>query len=113
MRTADERMAELHRRADMETGKRAEKHRRLTVYGAFAASLALIVSLALAMPALMRRLAESEYTYVGPAASVFGNGGAVGFIVIGALAFALGVCVTVLCYRLRRRARQDKEREHD
>ena len=37
---------------------------------------------------------------VGMAASVF-SGRSLGYLVVGLLAFALGVCVTVLCVRLR------------
>ena len=37
---------------------------------------------------------------VGMAASIF-SGRSLGYLVVGLLAFALGVCVTVLCVRLR------------
>ena len=36
-----------------------------------------------------------------------GGGAALGYIVIGLLAFLLGVCVTVLCFRLRQMNRED------
>lgn len=36
----------------------------------------------------------------GMAASIF-SGRSLGYLVVGLLAFALGVCVTVLCVRLR------------
>ena len=36
----------------------------------------------------------------GMAASIF-SGRSLGYLVVGLLAFALGVCVTVLCIRLR------------
>ena len=45
---------------------------------------------------------------------MYGGGAALGYIVIGLLAFLLGVCVTVLCFRLRQMNREDdqnKERE--
>ena len=48
------------------------------------------------------------------AASIFHGGAALGYIVIGLLAFLLGVCVTVLCFRIRQLSRenaQDKESE--
>ena len=34
---------------------------------------------------------------------------ALGYIVIGLLAFLLGVCVTVLCFRLRQMSREDDQ----
>ena len=49
------------------------------------------------------------------AASIFHSGAALGYIVIGLLAFLLGVCVTILCFRLRQmnhEDRQDKESEN-
>ena len=45
---------------------------------------------------------------------MYGGGAALGYIVIGLLAFLLGVCVTVLCFRIRQLSResaQDKESE--
>ena len=41
------------------------------------------------------------------AASMFGGSAALGYIVIGLLAFVLGVCVTILCFRLRQLERED------
>ena len=45
---------------------------------------------------------------------MYGGGAALGYIAIGLLAFLLGVCVTVLCFRIRQLSRenaQDKESE--
>ena len=43
-----------------------------------------------------------------------GGGSALGYIVIGILAFLLGVCVTILCFRLRRIDREDaREKESE
>ena len=38
-------------------------------------------------------------------------GDALGYIVIGLLAFLLGVCVTILCFRLRQMSREDGQNE--
>ena len=42
---------------------------------------------------------------------MFGGGSALGYIAIGLLAFLLGVCVTVLCFRLRRMERETESEE--
>ena len=42
---------------------------------------------------------------------MYGGGAALGYIVIGLLAFLLGVCVTVLCFRLRQMNREDGQNE--
>ena len=47
------------------------------------------------------------------AASMYGGGAALGYIVIGLLSFLLGVCVTVLCFRLRQINREDSQDRED
>ena len=45
---------------------------------------------------------------------MYSESAALGYIIIGLLAFLLGVCVTILCFRLRQMNReneQDKESE--
>lgn len=41
------------------------------------------------------------------AASIFGTNSAQGYIVMGIICFFIGVCVTVLLYRLHRKAERD------
>ncbi|MEI3367100.1 MAG: hypothetical protein V8R59_16335 [Enterocloster sp.] len=45
--------------------------------------------------------------------SLIGSHAALGYIVMGLLAFLLGVCVTVLLYRLRRRNERRSEEKED
>ena len=45
------------------------------------------------------------------AASIFGNNSAQGYILMGTICFLLGVCVTVLLYRLHRKNREKKSDE--
>ena len=55
-----------------------------------------------------------DYSGFETAASIFHGGAALGYIVIGLLAFLLGVCVTVLCFRLRQMSREDgQDRESE
>ena len=67
------------------------------------------------MPELMTEPAAGNIVHSSGAASMIGSHAALGYIVIGLLAFLLGVCVTVLLYRLRRRnerrSREEKEDE--
>ena len=65
--------------------------------GSAAASLAAIIALAFAMPALDGFAAVAGAAGAG---SIFVSGAA-GYIVIGVLAFALGAAVTLLCLKLR------------
>ena len=62
----------------------------------------MILGLALTMPSVTARFSGADY-YGGMTASLF-TGESLGYLLVGLLAFALGVCVTVLCVRLQERA---------
>ena len=113
MRSHEERVAETKRRiAKIEREKR--RRNTVTMVSAVAACLALLVGASFAMPGIATRIQTGDYSGFETAASIFHSGAALGYIVIGLLAFLLGVCVTVLCFRLRQMNREDdqnKERE--
>ena len=76
--------------------------------------LTTFIGASLAMPGIAASIQTGDYSGFETAASMYGGGAALGYIVIGLLAFLLGVCVTVLCFRLRQMNRddtQDKESE--
>ena len=68
---------------------------------AVAACLALLIGASLAMPGIAESIRTGDYSGFETAASMYGGGAALGFVVIGLLAFLLGVCVAVRCFRLR------------
>ena len=114
MRSHEERVAETKRRiAQIEREKRLRRN-TITMASAVAACLVLLIGASLAMPGISEKLAAGDYAGYETAASMFGGSAAAGYIIIGLLAFVLGVCVTVLCFRLRQMNREDdqnKERE--
>ncbi len=114
MRSHEERVAETKRRiAKIEREKRLRRD-KITMVSAAAACLVLLIGASLAMPGIAARAQAGDYAGFETAASMYGGGAALGYIVIGLLAFLLGVCVTVLCFRLRQMSRedgQDKESE--
>lgn len=114
MRSHEERVVETKRRiAAMERKKRLRRN-TVTMASAVAACLALLIGASLAMPGIAESIQTGDYSGFETAASIFHGGAALGYIVIGLLAFLLGVCVTVLCFRLRQMSRedgQDKESE--
>ena len=114
MRSHEERVAETRRRiAKIEREKRLRRD-KFTMISAAAACLALLIGASLAMPSIAARIQTGDYSGFETAASIFHSGAALGYIVIGLLAFLLGVCVTVLCFRIRQLSRenaQDKESE--
>ena len=114
MRSHEERVVETKRRiAAMERKKRLRRN-TVTMASAVAACLVLLIGASLAMPGIAESIQTGDYSGFETAASIFHGGTALGYIVIGLLAFLLGVCVTVLCFRLRQMSRedgQDKESE--
>ena len=114
MRRHEERVAEAKRRiAKIERAKRLRRN-TITMASAVAACLTVLVGVSLAMPGIAANIQTGDYSGFETAASIFHGGAALGYIVIGLLAFLLGVCVTVLCFRIRQLSRenaQDKESE--
>ena len=109
MRSHEERVAEAKRRiAKMEREKRLRRD-KITMISAAAACLALLIGASLAMPGIAANIQTGDYSGFETAASIFHGGAALGYIVIGLLAFLLGVCVTVLCFRLRQMNREDEQ----
>ena len=109
MRSHEERVAETKRRiAKIEREKRLRRD-KITMITAAAACLALLIGASLAMPGIAANIQTGNYSGFETAASIFHGGAALGYIVIGLLAFLFGVCVTVLCFRLRQMSREDEQ----
>ena len=109
MRSHEERVVETKRRiAKIEREKRLRRN-TIAMASAVAACLALLVGASLAMPGIAASIQTGDYAGFETAASIFHGGAALGYIVIGLLAFFLGVCVTVLCFRLRQMNREDEQ----
>ena len=114
MRSHEERVAETKRRiAQIEREKRLRRN-TIAMASAVAACLVLLVGASFAMPNIAASIQTVDYSGFETAASMYGGGAALGYIVIGLLAFLLGVCVTVLCFRLRQMNREDgQDRESE
>ena len=111
MRSHEERVAETKRRiAKIELEKRRRRN-TITMASAVAACFVLLIGASLAMPGIAASIQTGNYSGLETAASIFHGGAALGYIVIGLLAFLLGVCVTVLCFRLRQMSREDGQNE--
>ena len=114
MRSHEERIAETNRRiAARERTQRIRRNRCIMV-ATTVACLALLVVAALSMPNSTAQSPAAHDTGFEMAASMYSESAALGYIIIGLLAFLLGVCVTILCFRLRQMNReneQDKESE--
>ncbi len=108
MRSTDERVVAVERRVKELARQKKQRHSRYIGLSA-AACLLIVVGMGAAMPSIMAGLSQGDYADTGMMASIFYEGGALGYVLIGLLAFALGVCLTVLCVLLHRESQQAKE----
>ena len=74
-----------------------------------AACLILVVGIGSFMPGLTAGIPGGEVHHASGAASLVGSHAALGYILMGLMAFLLGVCVTVLLYRLHRRNKRARQ----
>ena len=109
MRSLEERVAETKRRIAARQREKRLRRNTVTMASAVAACLALLIGASLAMPGIAAHIQTGNYSGFETAASIFHGGAALGYIVIGLLAFLLGICVTVLCFRLRQMNQEDDQ----
>ncbi len=101
MRTNKERARLVHERtAALRREMRARRRRRLNAV-CMAACLLLVTGIGALMPMLMENVSSGGVSHASGTASLIAENGALGCILVGLFAFLLGVCVTVLLYRLR------------
>lgn len=113
MRSNEERVEAVRRRvAEIERQKRRQKS-WIAAVSAVAACLAVIIGLSLFMPGISESLAAGNYANYATAAGIFTSDAAIGYIIIGLLAFVLGVCVTILCFKLKAFQEQGQETENE
>ena len=102
MRSNEERIAEVKRRiAEKEYKKRLRREWAAAIC-CVAACLAVIAGVSLSMPDIVSQIEMGTASNFETTATMLGGSSAPGYIVVGLLAFVLGVCVTVLCFRIRR-----------
>lgn len=113
MRTTEERMRLIGKRTAEIRRQEEEKKRRVQDGLCLAACLILVVVIGAFLPGVVSGLSYEDTGAMSGAASLVGSSEALGYIVMGLLSFMLGVCVTVLLYRLRRRNERRKQEETD
>lgn len=101
MRSTEERAAAVRRRVAQIERRKRQRRNRIAALSSVAACFAVIVGMSFVMPGISEKLTAGDYAGYETAASIFGGSAAAGYIIIGLLAFVLGVCVTVLCFRLK------------
>lgn len=111
MRSHEERVAAVKQRVALINHRKRQNRARLLALSSVVACLAVIVGVSFAMPGISESLVAGNYAEYEAAASVFGGSAAAGYIIIGLLAFVLGVCVTILCFAIRNYQEKDKDKE--
>ena len=117
MRTDKERSRLIAERTSEIRRARARRRRILTDAASVAACVVFIVLLGFFLPwtitggnsADATASAMADAGTVSGAASFFSGDGRLGYVFMGILSFLLGVCVTVILYRLRERNREDRK----
>jgi len=105
MRNLDEQLREIHTRS--EKLKKARRDRRaLALGGSLSCTcLVLIVIVSLSLPSFSDAAAAQNSRY----GSLILSAPYLGYVIIGVLAFLLGICVTLLCVHLARRGREAED----
>lgn len=113
MRTNEERTRLIRQRTRAIRQARAQMRRRLVSAAGLTVCLLAVVCIGMLMPGLMDGVAALPVSHTSGAASLVAGHTALGYILMGLLSFFLGVCITVLLYRLRRRSERRREDKDD
>ena len=113
MRSHEERVAAVRLRIIEAEHQKKLHHSQIITACSAAACLVLIVGLSVLMPGILQNMSTDSYDGFAMAASMFGENEAIGYIIIGLLSFLLGVCVTILGFRIYRFQREDEEVKDD
>ena len=107
MRSTTERIKLAKKQADEIKKQRNEKRHRLAVISCYSFGIALIVVISALVCNL--NFAGFEHTPMNDTASIFANKGFLGYVVVGILAFLLGISVTLMCDILHKRNKESNE----
>ena len=113
MRTTEERMNAIRQRTAVLKAEQRRRKQYVLSSACAAACLLIVIGLGIQMPGLVDRLPNGEVLHTSGAASLIGSNTALGYILMGVLAFLLGVSVTLLLYRLSRKSRQETHKEDE
>ena len=108
MRSHEERIAEVRRRITEKERQKKRKQRRIVAISCIAACLAVIVGVSFVMPGIVGQITPGTSSGFETAATILGGGTALGYMVIGLLAFILGACVTILCFRIHQLNKEEQ-----
>ena len=101
MRSKQEREAAVKQRIAEMQAQQLKKRHRIALYASIASCLVLIVCLSAIVPSMVSGMVSDMSADYQTTASIFSNSTFLGYIVVGLISFILGICVTILCFRIR------------
>lgn len=111
MRSHEERIEEVKRRIEKKRRQKKLRRNLAVAVSEIAACLVVIVGVSMSMPGIINRIESGNSAGFEMAAMMSGGSTVLGYIVVGLLAFVLGVCVTILCLRIRLLNKEEQEDE--
>ena len=113
MRTNEERAGLVQKRTAKIKRKRHKIKQRALDMICIAVCMILVVGIGSFMPGFAIGITAGEVHHASGTASLVGSHSALGYILMGLMAFLLGVCVTVLLYRMHRRNERNQRENSD
>ena len=107
MRSTDDQLREIMKRSELVKEKKASKRATLSYALSACACIALLVVTALHMPGLSQAETSEAQGHYG---SLMLNTSYMGYVVIGVIAFLLGICLTLLCTRIVDKRKKERDR---
>ena len=104
----EERIVEVKRRIEEKERQQRLRHRRIVSAFCIAACLAVIFGASFVMSGISGQMVPGISSGYETAATILGGGAAPEYIIIGLLSFLLGVCVTILCFRVHLLDKEDQ-----
>ena len=108
MRSTDEQLQEIMRRAEIVKEKRSIRKRIHASAIASCACVALLIAVCFCLP---RLTFMTESTGMQQYGSLLLAAPYTGYVVVGVIAFALGVCVTLLCIHWKALKQKEQDRK--
>lgn len=106
MRSTDEQLREIIQRAEIVKEKRIMKKAILADGIASCICLALLIAAAVSLPNLKTAQAGNTASQYG---SLLLAAPYIGYVIVSLLAFALGICVTLLCFHWKKWKEREKK----
>lgn len=113
MLNTEERVLAVKLRVEKIEKEKRQRRMGMLSLGSVAFGLVFLVGLSFLMPSIMSAFTKLETGSLSHVASMFSQSEFLGYVLISFLAFALGVSLTILAYKLNQRAKAEQESGDD